>query len=270
MKENQYYQLYSAIKESGYSNNPESDPIKQISNGSFEISLDTVPVYEKADTEELIFRAVKMFSPIGSSLYSLGYFFSRESRGDVNQLDEAVEKVKKDGISFPMTNEEDENFYSMILTLKPLTYTQRIKYCEKDPIYLEALWQKAFSGKSGSVEAKEILDKELKNVPTKGLIITIGIFNMEALKLFNLISKLSIFSYILSQVLDSVSLSIFINGVKLWINKDVDKVSSPSKSYFITLEKEFYEKLEYLKNGDISFTEFLNSLKTENITLWQK
>ena len=26
MKENQYYQLYSAIKESGYSNNPESDP----------------------------------------------------------------------------------------------------------------------------------------------------------------------------------------------------------------------------------------------------
>lgn len=257
----QFNNILDAFKLKGFRKNSMGTPT--LSNISFEVDLDEFPLLsvEEIDLDFTIKEFIQTFCKKGE-------FNSDLQDPSINQIDEAIQSLVEKKFTKPLMRPVDKGLNSIQIVVKDLVIHERIKYCEEDVIYLNALWEK--SHKSDK-EATARLKKALKNVSNKGFILTASITNCSILEVFTLISQLSILSYLIGAITNTIPISIFINGVNIKCREEiVEKRRNIPSAYslpYFSYSKELAKFIEDCQGTEIPFTQFLKQIEKKDLII---
>lgn len=257
----QFNNILDAFKVKGFRKN--SIGIPTLSNISFEVDLDEFPLLsvEEINLDLTIKEFIQTFCEEGE-------FNPDLEDPSTNQIDEAIQFLEERKYTKPLMRAVDKGLNSIQIVVKDLVIHERIKYCEEDVIYLNALWEKSHKNDK---EATARLKKALKNVSDKGFILTASITNCSLLEVFTIISQLSILSYLIGAVTNIIPISIFINGVNIKCREDiVEKRRNIPSAYslpYLSYSKELTKFIEDCQKVDIPFTQFLKQVEKKDLII---
>lgn len=243
-----HHDIIEGFKNNSYDINEKQ---RQLSNLTFELDLLELPL--------LSIKKIDYFNIVENLLGKIV---------QIDRIDNVISGFNDLDINIApcikIMKDSSDSIFSYEFIRKPIKDFTRIIYASGDKTYLEALWQTANFGKNESkLEAKNLLEKELIDVPKFGFILNVN-YSLQDFEIFfeNILGN-AILAYLVAECTENfipLSLYIHCSQFRYYKSNYWDQVQTNPHKYsvpYLEFSDNLKEKAGFVKSGDLSFTDFI-------------